>query len=228
MRVEPVAVETPTLRGQITGRLEVALGLDRARVDGQLEVSRGEVVVAQRRYRLRRAVASFDGSLDPLLDVELERTLPQLTLIATITGRASDPHVTLSSEPDTYSQSQLLAIAMADNPLVAGDQTGDAAASLLAAIASQELMRAISPLLPVRLDVIAYQPASATSSRAFVFGRWITRRLLVLVRNRGEALANENVTEAEAEYWITPRLVVDGVAGDRTVLGLDLLWTRRW
>ena len=61
-----------------------------------------------------------------------------------------------------------------------------------------------------------------------MFGRWLTTKLLVLVRTRVEARADENVSEAQAEYWLNQRLLLDGTAGDRGVLGLDLLWNRRW
>ena len=61
-----------------------------------------------------------------------------------------------------------------------------------------------------------------------LFGRWLTRRLLVLYRNRAEARVDENVNEAEVEYWLGRRVLLEGVAGDRGILGADLLWTRRW
>ncbi len=228
LRIEPVTVVTPILRGEVSGQLAGAIGLDGATVEGRLEVARGDVVLLERRYRLRRAVVTFDGSIDPLLDVQLERDLPELTLLANVSGRASDPRLTLSSDPATYTEGQLLAFALADSASAPGSETSDAATNLLAAVASQAIVGAIAPLLPVRIDVIAYEPASATSGRAFVFGRWITRKLLVLYRNRAEARPDQNVNEAEAEYWLDQRVLVEGVAGDRGVLGLDLLWTRRW
>ena len=199
-----------------------------ALVDGKLEVVRGDVIVLERRYRLRRAAVTFDGGLDPLLDLQLERELPELTLFANVSGRASEPELELASEPPTYTQGQLLAFAISDTASAAGSETSDAASNLFAAVASQAIVGTLSPILPVRLDLIAYEPATASSSRAFVFGRWITRRLLVLYRSRTEARVDENVNEAEIEYWLGRRVLFEGVAGDRGILGADLLWTRRW
>lgn len=226
--IEPVAVATPLLRGEVTGRLAISVGLDGATVEGKLDISRGDVTLLERRYRLRRASVTFDGSIDPRLDVQLERDLPELTLFANVTGRASDPELTLSSDPATFTQGQLLAFALSDTASAPGSETTDAASNLLAAVASQAIVGAIAPILPVHLDVIAYEPASASSSRAFVFGRWITRKLLVLYRNRAEARTDENVNEAEVEYWLNRRVLIEAVAGDRGILGADLLWTRRW
>lgn len=228
VRVRGVAVDVPRLRGDVSGRVDISIGDDGAIIDGKLEVQRGDVLVLERRYRLRRAIVTFDGGLDPLLDLQLERDLPELTLIANIRGRASDPQLELQSDPPTYTQGQLLAFALSDTASAAGSETTDAASNLFASVASQAIVGAIAPILPVRFDLIAYEPASASSSRAFVFGRWITRRLLVLYRNRAEARPDENVNEAEVEYWLGRRVLVEGVAGDRGILGADLLWTRRW
>lgn len=228
LRVKGVTVDVPLLRGDVGGRVDVAIGDDGAVIDGKLEVQRGDVMVLERRYRLRRAVVSFDGGIDPLLDLQLERELPELTLLANIRGRASEPRLELTSDPPSYTQGQLLAFAISDTASAAGSETTDAAANLFASVASQAIVGVISPILPVHFDVIAYEPASSSSSRAFVFGRWLTRRLLVLYRNRTEARTDENVNEAEVEYWLGRRVLVEGVAGDRGILGADLLWTRRW
>jgi hypothetical protein len=228
LRINAVAVDVPQLRGDVGGRLDISIGDDGAIVDGKLEVQRGDIMVLERRYRLRRAIVSFDGDIDPLLDLQLERELPELTLIANIRGRASQPELEFTSVPPTYTQGQLLSFALSDTSSAAGSETTDAAANLFASVASQAVVGAIAPILPVRFDVIAYEPASASSSRAFVFGRWLTRRLLVLYRNRAEARVDENVNEAEVEYWLGRRVLLEGVAGDRGILGADLLWTRRW
>jgi len=228
LKIKPVTVTMPELRGDVTGDFKIAVGVDGASIDGKVEVQRGDIELLERRYRLRRAVVSFDGGFDPLLDVQVERDLPELTLYASITGRLSSPELKLSSDPPNYTQGQLLSFAISDTAASPGNETTDAASNLLAAVASQTLLSFITPILPVRLDVVAYEPASASTSRAFVFGRWITRKLLVLYRNRADPRPTENVNEAEAEYWINRRVLLEGVAGDRGVLGLDLLWTRRW
>ena len=69
---------------------------------------------------------------------------------------------------------------------------------------------------------------SSASSGAFVVGRWITSEILLLLRTRIDPRPDENANEAEVELWLNPRLLFEGTAGDRGVLGADLLWNRRW
>jgi autotransporter translocation and assembly factor TamB len=52
--------------------------------------------------------------------------------------------------------------------------------------------------------------------------------LFVAYRRRLEARPDENAGEAEAEYWITRRVMVEGVLGDRGISGVDLLWRKRY
>ncbi|MBK9030630.1 MAG: hypothetical protein IPL61_04700 [Myxococcales bacterium] len=76
--------------------------------------------------------------------------------------------------------------------------------------------------------MLNYEPSTATSGGAFVVGTWLTDQLLVLYRSRIDARVDQNVNEGEAEYWLRRDLLLQGTAGDRGVLGLDLLWNRRW
>jgi autotransporter translocation and assembly factor TamB len=82
--------------------------------------------------------------------------------------------------------------------------------------------------LPVDIDVLRYECASATSSAAVLVGTWITHTLFLAYRQHLEARPDENTGEGEIEYWIRRRLVLEGTVGDRGYSGLDLLWRRRW
>jgi hypothetical protein len=226
--IEPVGVVMPTVRGEVTGKVHAAVGVDGASLEGRVSVTRGDVELLARRYRIRQAYVTFDGDFDPLLDIEVERDLAQLTLLAKITGRLSDPKVELSSDPPSYTEGQLLSFAVSDSASAPGSETETAATSLASALASQFVLSYITPILPVRLDVIAYEPATATSSGAFIWGGWVTTKLRIIGRNRVEARADENRNEAEVEYWFSPRVLLEGVAGFSGVYGLDLLWTKRW
>lgn len=81
--------------------------------------------------------------------------------------------------------------------------------------------------LPFDLDVLKYEAATGSSSAAFTVGTWLTRSLFVAYRHRLEARPEENTGEAEAEYWLTRRVMVEGVLGERSS-GLDLLWRKRY
>jgi|GEM_PF-3198795 len=228
LTIDPVTVVSSQFRGEVGGKLDIVVGTDGASIDGRIGVPRGNVVLFERRYTLRDAGVVFDGSIDPLLEIQLEYEFPQLQMKVVVGGRVSKPTLTLSSTPSTYTEGQLLGFLLGGSPGAAGRETVDAATGVAAALASQVIGGFVTRKLPIRLDVLNYEPTTSSSSGAFVFGRWITSKLLVLLRTRVEARVDENVSEAQAEYWLDQRLLLEGTAGDRGVLGLDLLWNRRW
>jgi hypothetical protein len=56
----------------------------------------------------------------------------------------------------------------------------------------------------------------------------LSRSLFVAYRRRIEARPDENAGEGEVEYWISRRVVAEGVVGDRGYNGVDLLWRKRY
>jgi len=59
-------------------------------------------------------------------------------------------------------------------------------------------------------------------------GSWINTSLFVAYRQHLESRADENTGEGELEYWLTPRLVIQGIAGNGGHHGVDLLWRKRY
>ncbi len=228
VHIERVTVVSDQLRGDVTGELAILAGDDGAVVDGRIGVSRGKVMLFERRYGVRRADVAFDGGIDPLLDIQLEYEFPQLTMRIALGGRLSKPVLHLSADPNTYTEGQLLAILLGGSPGTPGSENPAFVSGVAAAAASQLVGGYVARKLPVRLDVINYEGVTAVSSSAFVVGRWITSEILLLLRIRIDARPNENVNEAEVELWLAPHLLFEGTAGDRGVLGADLLWNRRW
>jgi hypothetical protein len=76
--------------------------------------------------------------------------------------------------------------------------------------------------------VLRYESSTATSSAAVTVGTWLTHELFLAYRQHLEARTDENAGQAEIEYWLRRRLVLEGTIGDRGYDGLDLLWRRRW
>ena len=68
-------------------------------------------------------------------------------------------------------------------------------------------------------------PSDAAS---ITVGQWLARRLYVGYRRRIDAVPEQNAGQAEVEYWLSPRIVIEGVAGDRGYHDVDLTWVRRW
>ncbi|MBK7073031.1 MAG: translocation/assembly module TamB domain-containing protein [Myxococcales bacterium] len=226
--IEPVTVVSPSFRGEVSGALALLVGDDGATIDGRIRADRGTVLVLERRYRIDRAELDFDGSADPLLGIALAYQFPQLELHVGVDGRLSRPRLTLSSNPAGYTEGQLLGFVLGGSPTAPGQEVADTAAGVVATFVGSMVGGFVNQALPIHFDVLNYEPGTATSSGAVVLGRWLTSRLLLLVRTRVDARVDQNSSEAEAQYWLGPRLLIEGTAGNRGVLGLDLLWNRRW
>ena len=114
------------------------------------------------------------------------------------------------------------------SPTTPGGETFDAAAGVVSSVASAAIGGVVQDALPFRLDVLYYEPATATSGGAVVGGRWVTSKLLVLGRRRVDPAADQNTSEAELRYWLARRVLLEAIGGDRGAFGLNLVWNRRW
>lgn len=86
-------------------------------INGELSVVRGEADVVGRTLTFSKGVITFDGlaDIDPRLDIEATLTNADVTAIVQVTGRASAPQLTLSSEP-ALAQDEILARAFFGKP----------------------------------------------------------------------------------------------------------------
>jgi hypothetical protein len=228
IEIEPVSVVSKELRGEVSGHLDLSIGDDGLWLVGSVAARRGEVMVFDRRYMLRQAAVRFDGGIDPLVELQMSHEFPELTLEVSIKGRLSNPDPPQFTPVPGYSEGQLLGFLLGGSPGSSTQDTRTALTSAATAVATQALTGFVTRRLPVKVDVLRYEPETSSSSSAFVIGDWITSRLLVLLRTRTQAREDENRGETELELWLGRRLLLEAVGGDKGVLGLDLLWTRRW
>lgn len=226
--IDSVTVRSAEATGAVRGAVAVDISDDGLSLDGDVRLAGGDVNLFGRRYQVDHAVVTFDGPLDPVIDAEIRHTFPQLVLNVAAVGRVSEAKLRFSSSPASYSEAQLLGFFLGGNPGSSREATPDAANSVAAAVASQTVGSLITKRLPVRIDVLSYQPQTLSTSGAFVAGRWITEKLLLLLRSRSDPRPLENSAEGELQYLLRRDLLLDGVAGDRGTFGLDLLWNRRW
>ena len=228
LTIDPVEIESKELRGVVAGHLDVLVGDDGIWITDEIAARQGEVSVFDRRYLLNRASIRFDGGIDPMLDIEMQHDFSQLSMTVDIHGRLSDPELGLTSQPGNYTEGQLLGFLLGGTPGGAGQDSREALTGAASTVASQTVGGFVTRRLPVKIDVLRFEPATSSSSAAFAVGKWINQRLLVLIRSRIEPREDENRGETEIEYWLGRRILLDAVGGDRGVLGLDLLWTKRW
>lgn len=223
-------VESTEIRGVLKGKVSISADADAVGINGTIEASRGDLDLFGRRYQVERAAVVFDGTTDPLLDLRIVHDFPDVTTSTQVRGRLSKPELVMSSDPGIYSQSQLLGFLLGGEPN--GDpQQGSArevATNAGASFIANKLGGYVKKALPVDIDVIRYEAASASESAAVTVGTWLTRSLFLAYRRRLEARPDENANEAEAEYWLSRRVMLEGSTGDRGVSGLDLLWRKRY
>jgi hypothetical protein len=223
-----VRIESSTMRGWVHGKLTAAVGTDALAVEGAIEAGTADVTVADRRYRLDRASVRFDGGFDPLVDIHLSHDFRDVALYVSITGRLSEPVLHLTSDRPSYSESELVRFFMGGEPgRTATGGFSDVAGSVVSAMFSSKVKSA-ARRWGFALDVVRISPSTSATATALSVGKWLTRRLYVEYRQRVDARYDENQSEAEAEYWLARHFVLNGTAGDRGVVGFDLVWTRRW
>jgi hypothetical protein len=227
--LKPVKVEASEFRTTVNGTLDVTVG-ETMGVKGTIEASSGDLDLFDRRYRIERAAVMFDGTVDPNLEVRIVHDFSDVTTITEVRGRLSKPDLVLTSDPGLYSQTELLGFLLGGEP--GGDPTSgtasDKAAALGSSIIANQIGGYVKKALPIDIDVIRYESATATSSAAITVGTWITHTLFFSVSQHLETRADENTDEGTLEYWFTRRLELELTAGDRNYDGVDLLWRKRY
>jgi translocation and assembly module TamB len=223
-------IESDEFRGLLRGKLELRADGEAIGLVGSIAADRGDLDLFGHRYYVERAGVSFDGSIDPLLDVRITHDFPEVTTITQVRGRASAPELTMTSDPGTYSQGQLLGFLLGGDP--GGDPQNSSATDKVAgagtSFVANKLGGYVKSALPIDIDVLRYEAASATGSAAVTVGTWITHTLFLAYRQHLSARPDENASEGNLEYWMTRRLMLEGTAGDRGFNGLDLLWRKRY
>jgi autotransporter translocation and assembly factor TamB len=223
-------IESAEVRGLLKGKMTVSLDADNVGIVGQIAADRADLDLFGRRYQVETAAVRFDGTTDPLLDLRITHDFPDVTTVTQVRGRLSKPELIMSSNPGIYSQGQLLGFLLGGEP--SGDpQAGSARDQVTAAGTSfiaNKLGGYVRNALPVDIDVLRYEAAGASSSAAITVGSWLSRSLFIAYRRHLEARPDENTGEGEIEYWLSRRVVLEGVVGDRGYNGIDLLWRKRY
>ncbi len=223
-------VKSAELNAFIAGKLTISTDAKSVGVVGTMAAQQGDLDLFGRRYQVERAAVHFDGSTDPLLDLLIIHDFADVSTITQVRGRLSRPELLMGSNPGIYSQGQLLGFLLGGEP-DGNPQDGSARDKATAAgtsFVANKLGGYVKKALPVDIDVLRYEAASSTSSAAVTVGTWISRSLFVAVRQHLQSRVDQNLSEAEIEYWLSRRLSVQGTSGDRGYTGVDLLWRKRY
>jgi autotransporter translocation and assembly factor TamB len=229
IQLRSTRVESEEFRGLIRGQLELRADGGAIGMTGGIDTDQGDLDLFGRRYAIERAGVHFDGSLDPLLDIRITHDFPDVTTVTEVRGRLSKPELEMSSDPGTYSQGQLLGFLLGGDPN--GDPHSSSASNTVTgageSFVANKLGSYVRGALPIDIDVLRYEAATATSGSAVVVGTWISHSLFLAYRQHLGSRPDENTGEGQVEYWLSRRVVVEGTVGDRAD-GLDLLWRLRY
>lgn len=90
------------LEAELGGNLHVAGTAAEPRMEGELRLLKGDLDLLTERFTFTRGTFSFpgDGSFVPVLDLVAEADAGDVTAKVAVTGRVSEPDITLSSEPE--------------------------------------------------------------------------------------------------------------------------------
>jgi translocation and assembly module TamB len=224
------SVKSDELRGLIKGKVTISADAESVGIVGSIEADRGDLDLFGRRYEVDRAAVHFDGSTDPLLDLRISHEFADVSTVTEVHGRLSKPELVLSSNPGIYTQGQLLGFLLGGEP--SGDPSGgsasDQATSVGSSFVANKLGGYVKSALPIDIDVLRYEAATASTGSAVTVGTWVTRTLFVAYRQHLESRVDENLSEGAVEYWLSRRISIEATAGDRGYDGIDLLWRRRY
>ncbi|HEY0193385.1 MAG TPA: translocation/assembly module TamB domain-containing protein [Kofleriaceae bacterium] len=214
--------------------LDVAIG-EQVAIVGRIDLDSGDVDFLGRRYLITADTSSvtFDGSVDPLLAIQMSYAFPSMTLTADVRGRVSTPDPHLSSDTAGYSDDQLFAFFLGGSPTDdvqqrQADSSSDAATVALAKVASGALGRQFNKILPVKLYSVACAPGTAAASKSCTLGKQLSRRLYLYYSTRPTPLTNENTNEVQLQYRLSNTTLIDVTGGDREHHSADLLSRHPW
>ena len=220
-----------TVRGNVDGTVKLSLG-DGVGMDGTIEATTQNIELLGARAQLDHANVTWDGTLDPMLDVAVLRELTDLTITANVTGRLSKPAIALTSDSGSYTQGELIGYFLGGTPSSDRSDVSQTAAAAGAGAASALVTSQLRKAAPQWAKNYAsrvslnYEVATASSSEALRVGYWISKHVFVAVHTHLEPLPDENANEGIGEWHFRSNMMLQGNAGDRGIAGLDLV--RRW
>jgi autotransporter translocation and assembly factor TamB len=228
---------------EIAGDLRVSY--DRARLSlvltGVLDARRGQYDVLGRRFQVREGQVEFLGTpgVDPELDIQADTRVrmqngEQLDITARVTGRLTEPRVTLSSDEGAIGQSDLVSYLLFGRPsyeLASGEQAvlGGAARSFVGSYAVGTVATRIGSALAQQwgLDYFAITEIGtdldfgSVSQAQVEFGRYLSQDLFVVMAFKPAQVVSTLDSRAfgqigvRLEYRPTERYTLESFFEDR-------------
>ena len=217
----------------ISQGLRVLVG-DGIGLDGKIVVVHGDAQLYGRRYEIgENELVSFDGTIEPTIDLRLINRSPDLSLIVNVKGKPSDPEFpTLRFEadpPGRYTEAELQGLVFSGSTTAdGGTQAKDIAYGVGASVLSRRVANQVNKVLPkqLTLEVLKCEPNTASAGASCTIAkRFLKGKVYVAGKTRLTPRSDENANELSLQYFFR-RTVLEAAAGTSGIYGLDFLW--RW
>ena len=215
------------------GDVRLRGALTRPAVTGSVEAVRGTLDILGKRFKLSEGNITFDGGwpVSPVLNIVMQYVASAITADITVSGPASGPEITLSSEPE-MPQDEILSQVMFNQS--AGSLSHVQALQLAAGAAElagfggggvMDFGRRLLGLDVLRLNSENSTDAEDESTRTSLeMGTYVRDNVYVGVQ---QGLGRESETEAVVEIELTPGLEAQAKASaTKTEVGLE--WKKNY
>jgi len=202
---------------EMGGNLRIEGTSDDIRPVGEFDMRRGRLTILAQRIDFESGSLQLIGDLDPQLDFVARTRSDDVTAIVTVEGRASDPSITFSSEPELPEDEVLARIlfntATADLSTFQLAQLAAAAAELAGGGGPGLLSQLRGATGLDDLDIVT-EPDGATAVRA---GKYISDEVYVDVQTGSDGLSRAQVNlDVNEKFTIRGSVASDG----NTIFGI--------
>ncbi|MGD9509014.1 MAG: translocation/assembly module TamB domain-containing protein [Geminicoccaceae bacterium] len=219
------------LDSEWSGKIALTGDLAAPLVEGQLDIRRGFLDLLDRRFQIERGVITFVGSSPPvpMIDLSATATTSNVTVTVTAQGPATDPKITLSSEPplpqDEILSHLLFGTSVARITPMQGlrlaaaldDLRGDGFVSS----AFTKVRRAIGlDTLDVQSTETTDESGETSSDTTARAGKYVTDQVYI----EGERSVTTGASKARVKVDLTPNLSVGTTVDDQAQTGVGLQW----
>jgi translocation and assembly module TamB len=232
----PVYVRGKDLDLELDSHLHVTTNKDGApSINGVVQIRRGHVDITGQRFEFEPGQLSFTGSPEPQLAIRVSHQFPDAQVSVELRGTPAKPELRLSSDPAIYDQAQIVSLVLTGQ--AGGQPSTGGSFDPTAAIATTVLGKLADQLAPeLGLDVLRVESVTHAGDQASTgeretrveVGKYVTERIYLSYAHVFGGSQNQNANEAQAEYRVSRRWLVQTVFGDAGAGGIDALWTYRY
>jgi autotransporter translocation and assembly factor TamB len=243
VRAGPLYVRSKDLDLELESTLKVGRVASGARAGqstlaGGIHIRRGHINIQGQRFDFDPGDITFDGGPDltPALSIRLEHQYPDARIVIALEGTPAKPILHLTSEPPLYDQAQIVSLILTGQP--GGQPSSGSSFDPTAAVATAVLGRLADEIAPqLGLDVLRVENVKQVDKEGYAtgdtdtrveVGKYISDRVYLSYAHVFAAPEDANQNEAQVEYRLTRRWMLESVFGDAGVGGVDALWTYRY